>query len=762
MDIFPVIPGYRIEKELGTGRLSTVYLGVQEDLDQQVVIKVLLPEVMEHRKIKERFLKEAQKAANFTHVNVAAVLEAGESEENYYIVTEYLPRSLKNRINAKTGKAPMVLSSADELVQMSSGGSVDKELSGPAVIEIMKQVTRALDYAHKQGCHHQDITPNAIRIREDGTVLVSGFFISRVLGDAQLMKQKGISYTTPHYISPEQALRKKVDGRSDIYSLGVVFFEALTGSVPYQADEAIAIENMHIMEPVPWLPDSLTQYQELLDRMMAKNVNERAADPQQLLRYFEDLPYKMPEERSPGQAPAPETASPPPIQLDIPGVPDSDPVKTAEIHETQDELSFDDHEDFTIDDELESAISKLEQEADGPPPAQSVGRRPSKPANNLLAILLNPKILVPVVAAAVIAGVLLILLDPFSGPGEPTAVDLTSPEKKQARTKSQPLPKPAKADSEQDEKPGSDAAPDTAASDPTANMTEDEKKKYQENLPFYQHNIRLAQRFLNNNQFQKARDKLADAEKYLKTEESKKVAADIEKKAVEQKDHDAYHQALADNSTVAIVDYLNRFPSGLHTKEAEEKLRVLKAQEDKEAARQRKLLSKRIALPSYYADLSKENVKAMLKEFGLFDKYYHKEGDFKNHFILKTIGMHRVVLDYATGLMWHPSGSPRYMKNNGVSGYLDRVNAEKYAGFSDWRLPTLAEAASLLEKTENRLGLYVDSMFDSLQQYIWTGDTFERTRIWAVDFYGGDLNYVPPNTSVYVRPVRSLIKDKKP
>lgn len=736
--IFPVIPGYKIEKKLGAGRLATVYLGVQQDLDQQVAIKVLKPQLMENPKVKERFLKEAQTAANFTHANVAAILEAGESEGNYYTVTEYFPRSLKDKINAKTGKAPLVLSSADELAQMGGRG---QELSGPAVLEIMTQVAQALVYAHKKGYIHQDITPNSIRIRDDGTVQVCGFFISRVLGDAQLLKREGISYTSAQYISPEQARRKKIDGRSDIYSLGVVFYEALTGTVPYDAEEAIAIENMHIMEPVPWLPDSLSQYQELLDRMMAKNLNERAANPEQLLRFLKELPYKMPEKRTPGQAPASATGSTPPVSLDITDIP-------PEPTESPGTLPLDDLPDMDINDELESSISKLEQEADGSPSAQRVGRRVSAPDKNLMSIILNPKVLIPVFAAAVIIGVLLVFLGPSSDSGEPDTVDLTVSKNPQAQTQTKP-------------KPQTDPAKDTntAAADPTANMTEEQKKKYEENLPFYQHSIRLAKRFLHNNRFQEARDKLAEAEKYLKTEESKKLAGEIEIKVVEKKDHDAYNRALADNSALAIGDYLKQFPSGLHTREAEEKLAQLKALEEKEAARQRKLLSKRIALPSAFADRSKENVKALLKKFGLFDKYYYKEGDFKNHFVTKTIGVHRVVLDYATGLMWHQSGSPSYMKKEKVNDYLAGLNANKHAGFSDWRLPTLAEAASLLEKTENMRNLYLDNRFDNLQQYIWTGDTFEQKNIWAVDFYSGDLNPVPPNTSVYVRPVRSLVKD---
>lgn len=148
-------------------------------------------------------------------------------------------------------------------------------------------------------------------------------------------------------------------------------------------------------------------------------------------------------------------------------------------------------------------------------------------------------------------------------------------------------------------------------------------------------------------------------------------------------------------------------------------------------------------------------VKAMVKKRGFFEKYYNSTGNFNNHYELETINEQKVVMDYATGLMWHQSGSLEYMKYDKIQSWLQELNRQKYAGFSDWRLPTLEEVASLMESQENSDALYIDAIFSKDQNHTWTADKYTEDKAWAVDIFGGDFNAVGIDSDSFVRPVRT-------
>jgi hypothetical protein len=161
------------------------------------------------------------------------------------------------------------------------------------------------------------------------------------------------------------------------------------------------------------------------------------------------------------------------------------------------------------------------------------------------------------------------------------------------------------------------------------------------------------------------------------------------------------------------------------------------------------------SLRSEYKKVSKDDVKLMLAQKGFFDKYWNKAGDFKNKFESKKINQDEVVIDHATGLMWHPSGSLKFMNLKEASDWIIELNAKNYAGYSDWRLPTLEEAASLLENSKQK-NLYIDRAFDRRQWCIWTGDTLSTHLAWVVVF-SGRIDWFDRNVRMnYVRPVRSL------
>lgn len=153
--------------------------------------------------------------------------------------------------------------------------------------------------------------------------------------------------------------------------------------------------------------------------------------------------------------------------------------------------------------------------------------------------------------------------------------------------------------------------------------------------------------------------------------------------------------------------------------------------------------------------LSKTDVIKLIKEKGFFDSNWNKNSSFKNKFQLKLFSSVPVVIDAAAGLMWHPAGSPGFMSLERANRWLRELNESGYAGFSDWRLPTLEEAASLLQKRKNKSSFYIDPGFSPEQQCIYTGDGTEDNRVWLVDFKGGNVYLDFPNYG-YIRPVRSI------
>ncbi len=263
MSKVPQIPGYRIIERLGRGGMADVYLGIQEKLDRKVAIKVMAAALFRDEQFSKRFIKEAQTAAKLVHPGIVTIHDVGQLEETHYIVMEYLEDSLKNRIKQTGLMKP-----------------------GPA-LEIIKMISKALDYAHQKGFIHRDIKPDNIMFRSDGTAVLVDFGIARAMDATTQLTRTGTSIGTPHYMSPEQCLGEKIDGRSDIYSLGVVLYELLTGHVPYQAENTTGVIIKHIQEAVPLLPKDLSQYQHLIDAMMAKDRTARVQSAAELIKFID-------------------------------------------------------------------------------------------------------------------------------------------------------------------------------------------------------------------------------------------------------------------------------------------------------------------------------------------------------------------------------------------------------------------------------------------------------------------------------------------
>lgn len=258
----PRIPGYKIERKVGRGGMADVYLGVQEALGRKVAIKILNPGMLRKPQLLERFLNEARTASRLEHPNIVTIHDVLQVDNTCCIVMEYLQESLVDRIKY----------------------SPSRRIQPPEALAILKQIARALAYAHDEGFIHRDIKPDNILFRKDGTPVLVDFGIARAMDSEAHLTTEGMIIGTPHYMSPEQCRGEKIDGQSDLYSLGVCFYEMMTGNIPFKADSAAGILVKHIQEPVPHLTGELVRYQSLLQGMLQKDKYRRFKSGADLLR----------------------------------------------------------------------------------------------------------------------------------------------------------------------------------------------------------------------------------------------------------------------------------------------------------------------------------------------------------------------------------------------------------------------------------------------------------------------------------------------
>ena len=219
---------YELSHLVARGGMAEVYRAHDRLLDRPVALKVLFPELSVDRAFVERFRREAQAAANLSHPNIVPVFDWGEDGGTYFIVMEFID-----------GRA---LSSI-----LRTAGPMHPDRAA----EIAADVAIALAYAHRHGVIHRDVKPGNVLITEDGTVKVTDFGIARAINTEESLTQTGAVMGTATYFSPEQAEGMGVDARSDIYSLGVVLFEMVTGRPPFMGDTPVAVASKHVRENPP-------------------------------------------------------------------------------------------------------------------------------------------------------------------------------------------------------------------------------------------------------------------------------------------------------------------------------------------------------------------------------------------------------------------------------------------------------------------------------------------------------------------------------
>jgi eukaryotic-like serine/threonine-protein kinase len=257
---------YELEELVGSGGMSNVFRAHDRLLERTVALKILHEQYTRDEDYVERFRREARAVAQLTHPNIVTVIDRGEQDGRQFIVFEYVD--------------------GENLKELSARGPLDaREAIGLAL-----QVAHALSFAHDRGLVHRDVKPQNVLLNEDGQAKVTDFGIARSL-DVHGVTQTGTVLGTSDYIAPEQARGQKVDPKTDIYSLGVVLYELLTGEVPFSGDNFVAVAMRHVSEPPPSVlehrPDCPVRVDLAIQRAMAKVPADRFASMDELCAELE-------------------------------------------------------------------------------------------------------------------------------------------------------------------------------------------------------------------------------------------------------------------------------------------------------------------------------------------------------------------------------------------------------------------------------------------------------------------------------------------
>jgi len=247
---------YELEELVGSGGMSSVYRAHDRLLDRTVALKVLHEHHLHDPEYVERFRREARSAAVLSHPNIVTVIDRGEHDGHQFIVFEYVGgENLKRLIEQR------------------------KPLPVATALELAIQIARGLSFAHRSGLVHRDVKPQNVLLNGDGQAKVTDFGIARSLDVQRGMTQTGTVLGTSDYIAPEQAQGKHVDEQTDVYSLGVVLYELLTGEVPFPGENFVAVAMQHINDPAPSVrakrPDVPPRVDAAAQRAMAKDPSDR-------------------------------------------------------------------------------------------------------------------------------------------------------------------------------------------------------------------------------------------------------------------------------------------------------------------------------------------------------------------------------------------------------------------------------------------------------------------------------------------------------
>jgi len=275
---------YHILEQVGTGGLATVYKALDTRLERYVAVKVVFSPREVSNKFLKRFEREAKALALISHPNIVKVLDYGEHENMPYLILEYISGvTLKQRLG--------------------------KPVPWQETAQLLSPIAHALYYAHQMHIMHWDVKPSNILIADTGRPMLSDFGITWLLEseEASDIASSGVGYGTPEYMAPEKITGIKVDYRADIYSLGIVFYELITGHKPYQADTPMAVLWKHVKEPLPrpknFVIDLPDEVENILLKALAKDPDDRYQNMNEFAVALDSLPTKHVEKDSHSKKP---------------------------------------------------------------------------------------------------------------------------------------------------------------------------------------------------------------------------------------------------------------------------------------------------------------------------------------------------------------------------------------------------------------------------------------------------------------------------
>ncbi len=265
---------YQIIKSIGEGGMANVYLALDTILDRNVAVKVLRGDLAHDEKFVRRFQREALAASSLSHPNIVEVYDVGEDNGNYYIVMEFIEGKQLKQLLKKRNKLTLTES-----------------------LDIMLQITDGMSVAHDAYIIHRDIKPQNIMILDNGMIKITDFGIAMAINSTQLTQTNSVMGSV-HYLPPEQANGKSATLQSDIYSIGILFYELLTGKLPYKGDNAVEIALKHLKEPFPSIKEDMPELPQSVENIImkatAKNPKNRYADAREM---YNDLKTCLDESR---------------------------------------------------------------------------------------------------------------------------------------------------------------------------------------------------------------------------------------------------------------------------------------------------------------------------------------------------------------------------------------------------------------------------------------------------------------------------------